>query len=339
MDELAPPPAGAPPGDAPEAGRMVALRDVNERLLISALREQELAAELEAERTQLAVILAAIADAVLVVDAQGRPVLTNPAYARMMMGDPEGTLVLEDAGGQPLALEETPWRRAARGEAFSQEYCAVAADGTRRWWEAHGRPIGKPTRALGGVLVIRDISAHKELQAALLHQALHDPLTGLPNRALIYDRLDQALRLAQRNGEPLAFLLLDLDQFKKINDTIGHQAGDLLLCEIAARLRLMLRVSDTVGRLGGDEFIMLLPGTDRDGAVGVAKTILTNLAADVIVAGQTVQVTVSIGIAVSSGWDTDAETLLRQADLAMYEAKRAGSGHAVYAAVDAAPGL
>jgi len=310
---------------------VVELRDVNERLLIAGLREQELAAALEGERAQLAVILASIGDAVLVVDRDGHPVLTNAAYARMM----ETLAVvpaLETADGQPLTHEDAPWDRAAGGDAFAVEFGAVAADGTRRWWEARGRPISHApgASAMGSVVIIRDISVRKGLEGALQHQALLDALTGLPNRTLLHDRLDQALRSAQRGAEPPALLLLDLDHFKEINDTHGHQAGDRLLQEVAARLTRTVRGSDTVARLGGDEFAILLPETGRAGAVEVAGAIRAGLTPVIMVEEQGLHVAVSIGIAFAAGRDMDAQLLLRHADVAMYDAKRTRSGHAIY---------
>lgn len=315
-----------------KAPTSVELRDVNERLLISALREQEMAITLEVERARLDAILSSIGDAVLVVDREGEPVLTNAAYTRMM-GDPEVAIVLEDASGKIIPPENAPWHRAARGDAFILEFSIRNPDGTPQWWEAHGEPIGHDSNAQGGVVIIRDVSERKRLEQALHHQTLHDALTGLPNRTLLYDRLDQTLRSGQRTDDPLALLLLDLDRFKEINDTFGHQAGDLLLRKIAARLLLALRAADTVARIGGDEFVMLLPGTDRDGAVEVAGRILPSLSTAVMIEGQAVHVAVSVGIALSSGWDTDVPTLLRQADIAMYEAKRTQSGYAIYCAM------
>lgn len=309
----------------------VELREVNERLLISALREQELSTTLEVERARLTVILSSIGDVVLVVDENGMPVLTNAAYTRMM-GDTDATIVLEGATGQPLPPEDAPWHRAAHGDAFTLEFSTLALDGTRRWLEANGQPIDQDSGVQGGVVVIRDVSARKYLEIALHHQALHDALTGLPNRILLYDRLDQTLRSAERTGDPFALFVLDLDHFKEVNDTLGHHAGDLLLHEIAARLLLTLRAADTVARMGGDEFAMLLPQTDRDGAIEVAERVRASLCSAVMVEGQAVYVMVSIGIALSPGQDVDAQTLLRQADIAMYEAKRMHSGHAIYTA-------
>jgi len=182
--------------------------------------------------------------------------------------------------------------------------------------------------------------AHQEAEAAraqavqaadaLQHQVLHDALTGLPNRTLLHDRLAHALRLGERDTSSLALLLLDLDRFKEVNDTLGHQAGDALLRQVAACMRDAVRSSDTVARLGGDEFALLLPGADRDGAVQAAQTLRAALVAPVTLEGQTVHVGASIGIAVTPAHGQEAAVLLRHADVAMYVAKRAGSGYAVY---------
>ena len=165
---------------------------------------------------------------------------------------------------------------------------------------------------------------------ALQHQALHDALTELPNRALLHDRLAHTLHLVERGASSLALLLLDLDRFKVINDTLGHQAGDALLQQVAARMRNAVRSSDTVARLGGDEFALLLPGADRDGAVRATQTLLAALVAPMMLEGQTVHVGASVGIALAPAQGCEATALLRHADVAMYVAKRGGSGYAVY---------
>jgi diguanylate cyclase (GGDEF)-like protein/PAS domain S-box-containing protein len=318
------------PANAPtNASNVVELRNVNEGLLISALREQELAATLETERAQLEVILSSIGDAVLVVDQEGKPVRTNAAYIRMM-GDPESTILPRDASGRPIAPSDTPWLRAARGDDFELEFSMLAPDGTLRWWEAIGRPIGRGPSSQGGVVVFRDISARKQFEKALHHEAMHDGLTRLPNRTLLYDRLEQALMAAQRTKLPVALLLLDLDHFKEVNDTFGHQAGDALLREIAARLLHTIRAADTAARLGGDEFTLLLPGTNCSGAMEVADRVLESLHSNIMIEGQAVKVGVSIGIALASDQEVDAPMLLKQADIAMYEAKRTQGGYVIY---------
>ncbi|RJQ47001.1 MAG: EAL domain-containing protein [Gammaproteobacteria bacterium] len=164
----------------------------------------------------------------------------------------------------------------------------------------------------------------------LKHQALHDALTRLPNRALLEDRLQQSLLAGTRDPKPLALLIMDLDRFKEVNDTLGHHAGDQLLQQIALRLQNALRKSDTIARLGGDEFAVLLPGADAEGAVRTARTMLTNLEAAFPVEGRMLDARASIGIALSPAHGTDAVTLLRHADIAMYTAKHARHGYALY---------
>jgi len=308
--------AAAPPSELAEPP-VEQLREVNERLLIASLRERELAETSETERDHLATILASIGDAVVVVARTGLPARTNAAYD-----------VLFGANGmQTLPPQERLFDRSARGEAFSVEFSAPAPDGAPHWWEAQGDPIAGGG---GGVIVIRDVSARKEREASLQHQAMHDPLTGLPNRTLLFDRLERATRSTRRSGAHLALLLLDLDHFKEVNDTHGHHAGDALLREVATRMSHALRDSDTIARLGGDEFAILLPGTDREGALAAATTLRAALAQTMVIEGTTMQVAVSIGVALSSGRETDAQLLPRQADSAMYEAKRTGCGYAVF---------
>jgi diguanylate cyclase (GGDEF)-like protein len=167
---------------------------------------------------------------------------------------------------------------------------------------------------------------------ALAQQALYDELTGLPNRRLFQDRLEQAMLASRRDGHPIALLLMDLDRFKDVNDTMGHLAGDALLRELGRRLRNALRTSDTVGRLGGDEFAMVLTSLrDRAGATVAATKLLDAINEPLQLRGQSLQVAGSVGIAMCPEHGEDPETLLRRADVAMYVAKRAGSGSAVYA--------
>ncbi|MGI9147391.1 MAG: EAL domain-containing protein [Chloroflexota bacterium] len=165
------------------------------------------------------------------------------------------------------------------------------------------------------------------------HQALHDPLTGLPNRVLLHDRLRQAIASARREPEhqPLALLVLDLDRFKEVNDTLGHHAGDRLLQEVGQRLRVALRESDTVARLGGDEFAAVLPGADAASAAIAAATLQAALAIPLVLEGQVLSMVASIGIATYPVHGEDADSLLRRADGAMYRAKRAQKGVATYA--------
>ncbi len=184
------------------------------------------------------------------------------------------------------------------------------------------------------IACVRDISERHSYVEALKHQALHDNLTELPNRVLFEDRVNQAVRATSRSGESLALLLLDLDGFKQVNDTFGHQQGDEVLKLVAERLVECLREGDTVARLGGDEFgILPLAGTDLPGAASVAAKILAALDEPFLVDGRKIGVDASIGMALVPDHGDNIDDLLRRADLAMYNAKRAGrGGFAVFAA-------
>ncbi len=174
----------------------------------------------------------------------------------------------------------------------------------------------------------------KRLQGRLAHQALHDPLTGLPNRALFLDRLGMALDRAQRNRTTVAVLFLDVDNFKLVNDSLGHAAGDRLLIGLADRLRGVLRPMDTVARFGGDEFMLLFEDLagEREAAM-IAERVSYAAASPITLEDDEAKVTVSIGVAVVADPSIPAEHLLREADAAMYRAKELGRSR--YAVSDA----
>jgi len=181
---------------------------------------------------------------------------------------------------------------------------------------------------------LRDAGVRRErrrVEERLAHLAYHDPLTDLPNRALLHDRLDQATRIATRENSTLALLLLDLNGFKEINDTLGHHAGDRVLQCVASRLRATLREADTVARLGGDEFAVLLPFADLDGALLTAQKLLQEVEQPCVIDHRSLSVRASLGIASFPEHGGSADTLLQKADVAMYVAKTDGVGISVYA--------
>lgn len=205
-------------------------------------------------------------------------------------------------------------------------------DGTWRWMLVRGVAVrgadGVATRIAGSMA---DITARKTIEAQLVHGALHDPLTGLPNRALFHDRLEQALDTDRRRRGVTAVLLIDLDRFKVINDSLGHPAGDHVIVTTARRLEAALRPGDTVARLGGDEFAMLLEGLHAPPeASAVAERLQEALAAPIAVDGREVVTSASIGVAITEP-GAPPEDVLRDADTAMYRAKAAGKArHAVF---------
>jgi diguanylate cyclase (GGDEF)-like protein/PAS domain S-box-containing protein len=177
----------------------------------------------------------------------------------------------------------------------------------------------------GTIVVFRDVTAAQAKALELSHLAQHDSLTDLPNRVLFTDRVSQAIALAERQDKQLAVMFVDLDQFKMINDALGHDIGDKLLLSVAGRLRESVRRSDTIGRLGGDEFVVLLSQVERaeDAAISAQKT-LRALTATHIIDGKHLEISVSIGVSTYPGDGQDAESLLNRADNAMYEAKQGG---------------
>ncbi|GIF22379.1 hypothetical protein Ate02nite_51090 [Paractinoplanes tereljensis] len=205
------------------------------------------------------------------------------------------------------------------------------ADGSWHWHDVTWRDLtGHP--AVGGIVVShRDVTERREFQDLLQHEAAHDVLTGLANRGALLKALDRALATLPAGG-CLAVLFIDLNDFKPINDTLGHEAGDNLLIAVANTLQRSVLGSDTVGRLGGDEFAVVLGDiTSQNNAVAVATRILGGLAEPVTLAGTTIRCTASIGIAVTGPGGAGTDQLLQRADAAMYHAKRAkDTGWAVY---------
>ena len=221
-----------------------------------------------------------------------------------------------------------PWPISPRDRAPSAgfEFRIQHTDGTWRTMEAIGRNLLDDPAVAGIVINHRDVTERTVLEAQLTRQAFHDALTGLPNRALFTDRVSHALKRRGRQHRGVVVLFVDLDDFKAINDSLGHQAGDRLLQEVGERLRTTVRPGDTVARLGGDEFAFLLEDvSDPADAEEVADRVAISLGAPLAVGGVEVALRASVGIAVAEDSDTAAD-LLRDADTAMYTAKARGGG-------------
>ena len=177
------------------------------------------------------------------------------------------------------------------------------------------------------LLSIQDVNRIAALER---HHALHDDLTNLPNRTLLHERINQAIVTAKRTVSSMVILVMDLNQFKEVNDTLGHHCGDCLLQQVAPRLKSVVRESDTVARLGGDEFSIVLHNTDIDGAIVICDKILKSLDKPFSVEGHTLKAAMSIGIAKYPEDGEDCESLMQRADVAMYVAKKDACGYAIY---------
>ncbi|AXW36795.1 GGDEF domain-containing protein (plasmid) [Ralstonia solanacearum] len=290
----------------------------------------------------------ALTEGLLVCDGQRRITYANPSAARLL-GVPLDALVgmrLPEVVASAIDEFDTPIREVdwpdgevlAQGQPqLNQIFGMRCLDGRTVWVSANWTPLyaeaGEPMTAAPAarhaqpyaVLVsLVDITQIREAQQRIRHLATHDTLTGLLNRCALEDRLEHALALARRNRSRVSVMFLDLDRFKNVNDTLGHQFGDQLLREVAARLQACAREADTVARLGGDEFVVMLESLDGTGTRRVAERILAAIGAPFHIDGQELFLGVSIGIAVAPHDGDDPNTLLRKADAAMYLAKERG---------------
>ncbi len=232
-------------------------------------------------------------------------------------------------GVTPLSLEQLPLYRALHGESIvAEEIMIREQEQAPHILLISGRPIhDEAGNQIGAMISAYDITAQKQLEEQLRYQARHDYLTGLPNRLLFHDRLAQALLRSRRNKEPVAVMMLDLDRFKEVNDSLGHAAGDLLLEQVTRRLQQCMRDHDTLARLGGDEFAIVLTPPRQDvpfAPLSVAKRILKQLTQPFWLHEQRIRISVSIGIALFPENGQTSETLLLNADAAMYQAKAEG---------------
>jgi diguanylate cyclase (GGDEF)-like protein/PAS domain S-box-containing protein len=279
-------------------------------------------------------------DAVVVTefDDSGEPciVFVNPAFTEQtgyapqeVIGQHPRLLVRPDGDLEPqLRIRNAVEER----RPVTVELLHYRKDGSSFWVENNINPVTDATgRCTHLVSLQRDVTERKKVEQELAYQALHDALTGLPNRTLLADRLQQALVSGHRRGNAVGLLLMDLDRFKAINDTLGHKAGDQVLQQVAVRLATALRASDTVARLGGDEFAVVLPDIGGlDEARRVATKLLTAFDAPFDIDGLTIRMDASVGITVAPLHGDDSTTLLQRADVAMYRAKATATSTAVF---------
>ncbi len=308
-----------------ESGALAGL--VGTILDITSRKEAERALA-ESEQRYRAVV-SALGEGIVLLAKTGEALAVNPA-AEHILGLTREQLAagapwpFVDERGEALAFEATPIA-AALASGLEHDHAMLAVkrrDGTRAWISLSTRTIAET----GAVVVsFADVTERRVFQQQLEHAALHDALTGLPNRKQFMDRLERALEVARRSGERVGVAFIDLDGFKTVNDTHGHEIGDRLLAEIGRRLSAVVRGSDLVARVGGDEFCAILSGiTDPATARAVGQRILEALQPALELDGRSTTVTASIGIALYPDHATEPEILLRHADDAMYRIKGGG---------------
>ncbi|WP_305043951.1 putative bifunctional diguanylate cyclase/phosphodiesterase [Geoalkalibacter sp.] len=306
-----------------------------------ALREHRRVAEaLRHNQEQLQKLSLAVEQspaAVVITNLDAAIEYVNPKFTQVT-----GYTLEEVRGKNPRILQsgEMPredylrlWQTLLAGREWHGEFLNKRKDGSLFWEQASISPLRNDQgRVTHYIAVKEDITARKRYEMQLEHQATHDDLTGLANRALLHDRLEQAIHQARRSGRLVAVLLLDLDRFKLVNDSLGHAVGDKMLCQVGERLRKSVREVDTVARLGGDEFVILLTEIcDIDDVGQVAAKILRHLGEPLALDGREISIGASLGLSIYPRDASDGATLIRNADIAMYRAKQEGGSFSFYA--------
>jgi len=304
-----------------------ALRPVLKRLSSQAEELERTASELRLAAS----VFEGTGEAIMITSPRHRILRVNPAFTRVtgfvadeVMGRSIAELFQLDA--EQRERLDAICRTLEPGHAWQGEMVYRNKQGERLTaLQTISEVTGEEGRVDYFIHLFNDITENKAAEQRILHQAHHDPLTDLPNRASLRYRIDQAVSRAGRSDGRLALLFLDLDHFKEVNDRLGHAVGDHLLREVAGRLRELLRHEDTVGRLGGDEFLVLIEGLPAPHFAGrVAEKIVAALTRPFLLGGEVIEVGVSIGIAVYPEHAPDADALINHADAAMYDAKAAG---------------
>jgi diguanylate cyclase (GGDEF)-like protein/PAS domain S-box-containing protein len=324
-----------------EKGRVVRVCSIARDITARKATEDELQEALARERERAAE-LAAVLDAVVFIahDRDCRHMSGNPAAAELLRM-PQGGNMSKTApeaerpkhfrvcrDGEEVPPEDLPVQKAAREgvEVRGYEESIVFTDGTVKYLIGNAKPLrDRSGNVYGAVSAFIDITARRAAEKQIRRMAHFDALTGLPNRSLLMDRLEQALAISQRNHTRTAVVFMDLDHFKEINDRLGHHVGDAVLKQVAERARSCVREVDTVSRLGGDEFIIVLAALRQAGdVITIAQKILSAIAAEYQAGGEKFSVTASLGFSLFPDHGRDPELLIRLADRAMYLAKQAG---------------
>ena len=299
-------------------GAVVVFKDISERK------------QMEQHLQQASVVFDTTAEGILVTDAQNKVISVNPAFSAItgyredeILGQTPNVL---NSGYHTANFYREMWEQLREAGHWSGEIWNRKKGGELYpEWLSINVVKDSSGNVLNYIAVFTDISLIKDTEQRLEYLAHHDPLTKLPNRLLLEDRLSHAIKTAHRNRSRLAVMFLDLDNFKKINDTLGHEYGDAILSDVANRLQGCLREGDTVARFGGDEFIIVLEQiSDTDRVMGVADKILETIYTPMTHKGKSVLISTSIGISIYPDDGSKAETLLRHADAAMYSAKEEG---------------
>lgn len=298
-------------------------------------------ARLESSLSLLLATLEATADGILVLDNAGTIVSFNQKLLKMwqlaqLNPMKDGEYLINAVLNQLIESD--------RGE-FQTIFAEASSDknGYLRLkngdiFEYFLKPYQLAGQSVGGVVSFRDVTQAKQTEEIMQHRALHDPLTNLPNRLLFDQRLSTTLKATDSTSNFLAVMFLDLDRFKEVNDTLGHAIGDDLLQHVVKRLLFCLREVDTIARWGGDEFVLLLPQIrSRDDASEIAARLIAALQPEFSIQGHRLRVTASIGIALYPDAGTDNRTLLQNADIALYQAKKSGRNNYQHYSTDFSP--
>jgi len=311
-------------------GILGVMRDITERKKAESQREIMLEAIRQGEE-KYRTILESIQEGYFEVDLNGKFTFCNNSMSRLtgcskeeLLGMNHKQFTNEDTAKEVFQAFDNVYTTGEPSKGF--DWQIIRKDGGEGFVEAsvtlQKDSSGKPTGFKG---MIRDITERKRTEQQINYMATHDVQTGLSNRLMFSQLLNQAIRSAQRHKKQLAVFFIDLDRFKTINDSLGHEAGDRLLKEMARRFKRLLRTVDVVGRLGGDEFIILIEEVDELSQIAnIAHKILTTTIQPMVLTGEECRVTASIGISIYPGDGTDEQTLIKNADIAMYFAKEEG---------------